>query len=57
MQIALRTFERTEEVKVLGAFVIGSFLLLVGPLSYFFGADSRLTSKASREWWPAQPRR
>jgi len=44
-------------VKFLGAVVIGSFILLIGPLSYFFGADSRLTGKANRDWWPARPRR
>jgi hypothetical protein len=27
---------------MLGAILIGSFVLLVGPLSIFFGADSRL---------------
>ena len=35
-------------MKFLGAVVIGSFILLIGPLSYFFGADSRLTGKANR---------
>jgi hypothetical protein len=41
----------------MGALLIGMFVLVVGPLSYFYGADSRLTSKSSREWWPGRPRR
>lgn len=28
----------------MGAFVILAFLVLIGPLSYFFGVDSRLSS-------------
>ena len=41
----------------MGAIVVGSFLLLIGPLSYFFGADSRLTAKADRNWFAGRPRR
>ena len=32
----------------MGAFLILAFLVLVGPLSYFFGVDSRRTS--DRGW-------
>jgi hypothetical protein len=58
MQSSEGSFElRKGEVTSLGALVIGSFIVLIGPLSYFFGADSRLTSKSGRDWWPARPRR
>jgi hypothetical protein len=42
---------------MLGATLVIGFVILIGPLSYFFGADSRLTAKRSRDWWPARPRR
>ena len=32
----------------MGAFLILAFLVLIAPLSYFFGADSRLSS--DRGW-------
>ena len=31
-------------------------IVVVGPLAVVYGADSRDTSKRSREWWPAAPR-
>ena len=40
-----------------GAALVIAFLIFVGPLSYFFGVDSRLTAKHDRDWWPARPRR
>jgi hypothetical protein len=49
---------KSKEVNaMLGAMLVVAFLILVGPLSYFFGVDSRLTAKRDREWWPARPRR
>ena len=42
---------------MLGAALVVAFLILVGPLSYFFGVDSRVTSKRDRDWWPARPRK
>jgi hypothetical protein len=39
-----------------GALVVGSFLVLIGPLSYFFGADSRSPAKADRSWFAGRPR-
>jgi hypothetical protein len=32
------------------------FVILVGPLSIFYGVDSRIT-RDPRGWWPATPRR
>ena len=40
----------------MGAVVVGSFLVLIGPPSYFFGADSRPTAKSARDWFPGRPR-
>ena len=40
--------ELGQEVKMLGAMLIGAFVLLIGPLAYFFGADSRLTTLRDR---------
>jgi hypothetical protein len=40
----------------MGAVVVGSFLVLIGPLSYFFGVDSRSTSKSARDWFAGRPR-
>ena len=34
----------------MAAFIALAFLLVVAPLSYFYGADSRLTS--DRGWFP-----
>jgi hypothetical protein len=42
---------------MLGAALVIAFLVLVGPLSYFYGVDSRLTAKRDRDSWPARPRR
>jgi len=36
-----------------GAMLVLAFILLVGPLAYFFGADSRVVAVPS--WWA--PRR
>lgn len=41
----------------MGGVIVASFVVLIGPLSYFFGADSRLTSKADRGWFAARTRR
>jgi hypothetical protein len=42
---------------MLGVALVVAFLIAVGPLSYFFGVDSRLTAKKDRDWWPAGRRR
>jgi tetrahydromethanopterin S-methyltransferase subunit D len=42
---------------MLGAALVVAFLILVGPLAYFFGVDSRPISKRDRDWWPARPRK
>jgi hypothetical protein len=35
--------------------VVLLFLVLVGPLAYFFGADSRgLGTDRDRGWWPGE---
>jgi hypothetical protein len=44
-----------EEVIGMGEFVILAFLVLIGPLSYFFGVDSRRPS--DRGWVTAARRR
>jgi hypothetical protein len=36
-------------VKLMGAFLILAFLILIAPLAYFFGADSR--TSADRGWF------
>jgi hypothetical protein len=36
----------------MGAYIMLAFLVLIGPLSYFFGADSRRTS--DRGWFGAK---
>jgi hypothetical protein len=41
----------------LGALVVGSFVLAIGPLSYFFGVDSRPTAKSARDWFAGRFRR
>jgi hypothetical protein len=39
------------------AFLIILLLLLVGPLSHYFGADSRVfDERDGRGWWPGSPR-
>jgi hypothetical protein len=41
----------------MGAILVISFIVLVGPLAVFLGADSRvLSEKDRRGWWPARPR-
>ena len=42
---------------MLGAALVVAFVILVGPLSYFFGADSRLTTKRDRGSWATRMRR
>jgi hypothetical protein len=45
------------EVTVMGGIVVIGFIVLVGPLSIFLGADSRIwDDKRRRGWWPARPR-
>jgi hypothetical protein len=40
-----------------GAILVISFIVLVGPLSVFFGADSRVWDDRDRRgWWPARSR-
>jgi hypothetical protein len=40
-----------------GAILVLSFIVLVGPLALFVGADSRvLDGKDRRGWWPGRPR-
>jgi hypothetical protein len=41
---------------MVGVLLVGAFLILVGPLSYFLGVDSRLTAKRHRDWRPARRR-
>ena len=42
----------------MGFILVLAFLLLVGPLAVFFGADSRrLGDRDQRGWWPGAPRR
>jgi hypothetical protein len=37
-------------------YVFLAFILLVGPLAYFFGADSRIYDERERRgWWPGAP--
>lgn len=42
MSLELASFLHLEVSWMLGAILVGSFVLLVGPMSYFFGADSRV---------------
>jgi hypothetical protein len=42
---------------MLGATLVIVFLFLVGPLSYFYGVDSRLKAKRDRGSWRTRPRR
>ena len=35
----------------MGAMILLAFIVLVGPLAYFFGVDSRVVDE--RGWWPA----
>jgi len=40
----------------MGLTVILILLLVVGPLSVRFGADSRPTGERQQAWWPGAPR-
>jgi hypothetical protein len=40
-----------EEKIDMGAMILLAFIVLVGPLAYFFGVDSRVVDE--RGWWPA----
>jgi len=42
------------EVKTMGSLLVISFIVLVGPLSYFFGVDSR---RPDDRGWLTTPRR
>jgi hypothetical protein len=42
---------------MLGVVLVIGFLVLVGPLSILYGADSRITRDRDRGSWPAAPRR
>ena len=39
-----------------GAILVLAFVVLIGPLSYFYGADSRPTETRDRNWRPAHRR-
>ena len=41
---------------MLGVALAIVFVILVGPLSIFYGVDSRITRDHDRGWWPAAPR-
>ena len=47
------SLNHVEEVNVMGTLLMLSFLVLIGPLSYFFGVDSRDTNDRG---WVAAPR-
>ncbi len=36
----------------MGAILILSFILLIGPLSVLYGVDSRVYEERPRAWWP-----
>jgi hypothetical protein len=40
----------------MGILLVILMLIVVGPLALVYGADSRDTSRRSRNWWPAAPR-
>jgi len=40
----------------MGILLVIFMLIVVGPLALVYGADSRDTSRRSRNWWPAAPR-
>ena len=40
----------------MGILLVIIMLIVVGPLALVYGADSRDTSRRSRNWWPAAPR-
>jgi hypothetical protein len=42
---------------MLGVLLVIAFVILVGPVSILYGADSRITRDRDRGWWPATPRR
>jgi hypothetical protein len=39
----------------MGAILILTFIVLVGPLSLLYGADSRPCEARQRAWWPGNP--
>jgi hypothetical protein len=42
---------------MMGAIFVISFIVLVGPLAFVFGADSRVWDERDRRgWWPGKPR-
>ena len=42
----------------MGSLLIMAVVLLVGPLSLLYGADSRrFDERDRRSWWPGSPRR
>ena len=50
--------EQAADSEVMGTLVIIATLLLIGPLSILYGADSRRWDDTDRRgWWPASPRR
>ena len=40
----------------MGIILVILMIIVVGPLALVYGADSRDTSRRSRNWWPAAPR-
>ena len=40
----------------MGILLVILMIIVVGPLALVYGADSRDTSRRSRNWWPAAPR-
>jgi hypothetical protein len=45
--------EELEEVRLMGVVLMLAFIVLIGPLSYFFGVDSR---RFSDRGWVGGPR-
>jgi hypothetical protein len=48
--------DRAADDTDMGLLFVIIMIVVVGPLAVVYGADSRDTSKRSREWWPAAPR-
>jgi hypothetical protein len=48
--------DRAADDTSMGLLLVIIMIVVVGPLAVVYGADSRDTSKRSREWWPAAPR-
>ena len=40
----------------MGAILVLSFIVLVGPLALRYGVDSRVYEARQRPWWPGTPR-